>query len=235
MSSYILAISFDEEASLILQKFSRTIKICKSYVTNIVYYNFVCNNNTYYLLTTGIGKVNAANKIGYIYLELSGQGIIIDSIINIGTCGATPDFKVCDKILVSETKYHDFDLSGFGYAKGQVPKEPEYFLTNERHIDIFKNIKAIKKAILLTGDYFMEKKYPLLDSYICDMEGAAIYQTALDYNLECVSIKIVSDIILKSENSNNLADYKQFEKEKVGLYMYDLFMEISKILGGIRK
>ena len=156
------------------------------------------------IIQTGVGKVNASSGLSY---ELAKN--TYDMIINIGIAGATKPFVPGDMVLIEKAKYHDFDLTMFDYAIGQVPGYPEYFLTDEKLKHwVYQSIPHIKTGTLYTGDRFMTGKTE--DNMVFDMEGAALYHVAHQHQIPIISIKVISDIIGEQDHIQN---YTRFEAE----------------------
>jgi adenosylhomocysteine nucleosidase len=154
------------------------------------------------LLITGVGKVNAAMKLTEIIHQER-----IHAIINLGFAGASGDLQIGELALVKSTSYHDFDLSLFGYDKGQVPGFPPVFHSDTWWLNQAKQIfTEAKEGHLLTGDYFMSEKRD--GNLLFDMEGAALYHVAYHYHLPIISIKVISDIV---GMDHHLESYRQFE------------------------
>jgi adenosylhomocysteine nucleosidase len=157
------------------------------------------------VLVTGVGKVNAAMKLTE-YLS----NHRVDRIVNIGFAGGNISYKVNDVVIINKAIYHDFDLTLFGYKKGQVPGFPEIF---ESDINMFKAIKNkldyAKEGFLFTGDYFMTT--PVKKPAVFDMEGASFFQVAYHFNVPMISVKLISDVIGMKDHYEN---YKAFEQTK---------------------
>jgi adenosylhomocysteine nucleosidase len=173
------------------------------------------------LLITGVGKVNAAAKLSA-YLSTHD----VSQIVNLGFAGATEPFKVGDLVIILDAKYHDFDLSMFGYEKGQVPGMPVSFLSNQLLKEkISSRLNHAKFGHLLTGDIFMTEQKK--GSYLVDMEGAALYHVAHLHHLPIISIKVVSDVI---GSINHLEQYQKFEAQEganVLLHVYQSIREVK--------
>ena len=76
------------------------------------------------LLQCGIGKVAAA--IGTCMLI---ERFNPDCIINTGSAGGfDTSLSVGDVVISSEVRYHDADVTAFGYEMGQLPLLPPPFL-----------------------------------------------------------------------------------------------------------
>lgn len=169
------------------------------------------------IILTGIGKVNAAMALAeYIAVHQ------VDAIYNLGFAGATKPFEVGDLVLISDALYHDFDLSLFGYEKGQVPGYPKKFTSDTHLVQKVQNVlPEIKIGHLLTGDYFMTHQKD--DSCILDMEGAALYQVAYQKQIPMVSIKVISDVM---GMDNHFDSYKKFESNNGAQMLNELFVKL---------
>ena len=171
------------------------------------------------VLLTGIGKVNAAMFLTDFLAKNQ-----VDAIYNLGFAGATEPFEVGDLVLIKDASYHDFDLSLFGYEKGQVPGFPVYFSSSDQLIKQVVNVyPSIKTGNLLTGDYFMTNKQE--KPCILDMEGAALYHVAYQNQTPIVSIKVVSDVMGMSDHFKS---YKKFEAQLGAELLDDIFKKLIK-------
>lgn len=142
---------------------------------------------------TRIGKVNAAFTLSYLNNKYD-----IKRYFNLGFVGALGNFKIGEIYQVIDAKYHDVDVTAFGYENGQIPGMPPSFKS--------KDLKIYPNAKLLTGDTFLTKD--LGGNYLIDMEGTALFQAAHLLDQELISVKIVSDVIGSKEH---LDEYSEFE------------------------
>ncbi len=171
------------------------------------------------VIETGIGKVNAAMK-----LTEAIKTHDIKAIYNFGFAGASKHYEVGDVILITEAMYHDFDLTFFGYEKGQVPNNPTKFKSDEKLIkDVIKVVPDVKTGTLFTGDYFMTESVDI--PYIVDMEGTALYQVAHHFNIPIVSVKLVSDIVGMDDHYKS---YKKFEQTHGAALINDIYHKLLK-------
>jgi adenosylhomocysteine nucleosidase len=169
------------------------------------------------VILTGIGKVNAAQSLAEAIAKYH-----VDAIYNLGFAGATYPYQVGDVVLIEEACYHDFDLTLFGYQKGQVPGCPATFLSDESLKNWIKlKLPNIKTGKLFTGDYFMTEVKN--ESYLADMEGAALFQVANKKQIPMVSIKIISDVI---GMDNHYQEYKKFESSVGAIVLKDIFLKL---------
>jgi len=172
------------------------------------------------VLCTGIGKVNAALHLSSFLAKNQ-----VDAIYNLGFAGASSHYNVNDLVLIDQASYHDFDLTFFGYKKGQVPGFPESFMSSNTLLDkIVENIPEVKRSQLFTGDYFMTeaKDHP----FVVDMEGAALYHVAHIHDVPIVSIKVISDILGMTDHRDN---YKKFESQLGSIALLNVYL---KLFGG---
>lgn len=160
---------------------------------------------------SGIGKVNAANTLSLIINKFEE----IDKVINIGIAGAYDNLEQGDILIGDKIIYYDFDLTNFGYQKGEVPGH-KFFSTNKDLVNDFiklftKDNEKFNIGNIASGDKFvLSKKQIDLDLEIMgiDMESGGIAQTALFYNKPFVMIKLISDTLDKKSK----LPYNEFEK-----------------------
>jgi adenosylhomocysteine nucleosidase len=153
------------------------------------------------IITTGVGKVNAAFGLTSVLSSYE-----VDYIINVGLVGGFKPLNPGDMVFVKEALYHDFDLSIFGYDKGQVPHMPTAYLPNLKIQNNIQSKLQLPEVRLYTGDTFLTQV--IEPNTICDMEGAAYFQVAHLLNVPMVSVKIISDIV---GEPSQLEDYSTFE------------------------
>lgn len=172
------------------------------------------NGNTL-LAITKIGKVNAAFVLSYLLAKYN-----IDKIINIGFAGANGNYNIGDILIINDARYHDFDLTIFGYELGQVPNLPTNYTSDLKLMEKFN----YKKSILYTGDFFMSKANT--NSYLVDMEATALFQVAYILNKKIIVFKVVSDIIGREKH---LDEYKHFEKNGSSI-INEIFIQVQEKL-----
>jgi adenosylhomocysteine nucleosidase len=138
--------------------------------------------------------------------------------------GYCSELKVGDIVVSSEVRYHDVDLTAFGYEVGQLPANPAAFIPHNDLVLAAKagiaqlsqdgkdNIQAIT-GLITTGDTFMTKEedvakaranFPTMAAV--EMEGAAIAQTCLQLKTPFVVIRSLSDIAGK-ESPHTFEEY----------------------------
>ncbi|MDO9629437.1 MAG: 5'-methylthioadenosine/S-adenosylhomocysteine nucleosidase [Acholeplasmataceae bacterium] len=169
------------------------------------------------VLLTGIGKVNAASKLSSFLATNK-----VEVIFNLGFAGASKPYQVGDVVLIDQASYHDFDLTLFGYKKGQVPGLPELFYSSTKLIEEVKTkLSNFKTGRLFTGDYFMTEDNS--DSFVVDMEGAALYHVAYQANVPILSIKVISDVM---GMDNHYDSYKKFESDQGAKTLFEVYKSL---------
>lgn len=159
------------------------------------------------LVTSGIGKVCAALAVSVLHLKYN-----VDCVINTGTAGGIgKGLHIGDIVLATGMAYHDFDLTLFGYKKGQVPRYEQIFHSDPKLIDVADNAAKqlisqgelklqVHQGMCLSGDRFISDKakgiamledFP--DTLIMEMESTAVGQICADLNIPCLIIRSVSD------------------------------------------
>lgn len=169
-------------------------------------YNFYqgqIDNSDVVIVQSGIGKVASALATAILIDKFQP-----DYVVNTGSAGGfDPSLKVGDIVVSSEVRYHDVDVTAFGYEIGQLPANPAAFiphptLVNAAQIGIEKlsNINAML-GLITTGDTFMTKEddiakaranFPTMAAV--EMEGAAIAHTCHQFNVPFVVVRSLSDI-----------------------------------------
>ncbi len=172
------------------------------------------------IVQSGIGKVASALATAILIDRFQ-----VDYVVNTGSAGGfDTSLKVGDIVVSSEVRYHDVDLTAFGYEVGQLPANPAAFMP---HPDLVLAAKAgIEKlkpssetpikaitGLITTGDTFMTKEddvekaranFPTMAAV--EMEGAAIAQACLQFKTPFVIIRSLSDIAGK-ESPHTFEEY----------------------------
>jgi len=122
-------------------------------------------------------------------------------------------------VVSSEVRYHDVDVTAFGYEIGQLPANPAAYIPHETLVNAAK--KGIEQldgiqsmvGLITTGDTFMTKdndiakaraNFPTMAAV--EMEGAAIAHTCYQFNVPFVIIRSLSDIAGK-ESPTSFDEY----------------------------
>lgn len=169
------------------------------------------------VVRSGIGKVNAG-----ICAQILVDEFNVDGIINTGIAGSLQnEINIGDIVISTGALQHDVDAIAFGYPLGQIPRmDCLEFIADEKlqqvakaccqkvngHVQVFSGTVA-------SGDIFVAdktKKEQIAKEFsalCCEMEGAAIAQTAYLNHVPFVIIRAISD---KADDSAQM-DYPTFE------------------------
>ena len=166
----------------------------------------------------GIGKVNAA-----LCAQILCDRYAVTHLTNTGIAGSLcADLDIGDLVISQDAMYHDFDVTHFGYPKGQVAgMDVVAFPADDTLIGYaFAAAEKVhpghaKIGRVASGDQFVSDsavKQNIIDitrALCTEMEGAAIAQTAYRNQVPFVIIRAISD---KADNSAQM-DYPTFEKQ----------------------
>ncbi|AOF54159.1 5'-methylthioadenosine/S-adenosylhomocysteine nucleosidase [Rodentibacter caecimuris] len=170
-------------------------------VASAVIFEGKINGKSVALLQSGIGKVAAAIGTTAL-LQLTKP----DIVINTGSAGGVAKgLKVGDIVISDETRYHDVDVTAFGYEKGQLPANPAAFLSDEKLADLAQKTaeaqgQSVKRGLICSGDSFIhsEDKIAEIKSDFphvtaVEMEATAIAQVCYAFNVPFVVVRAISD------------------------------------------
>ncbi|HHF5163011.1 TPA: 5'-methylthioadenosine/adenosylhomocysteine nucleosidase [Haemophilus influenzae] len=170
-------------------------------VASAVIFEGKINGKDVALLQSGTGKVAAA--IGTTALLQLAKP---DCVINTGSAGGVAKgLKVGDIVISDETRYHDADVTAFGYEKGQLPANPAAFLSDKKLTDLAQEIaekqgQSVKRGLICSGDSFInsEDKITQIQADFpnvtgVEMEAAAIAQVCYAFNVPFVVVRAISD------------------------------------------
>ena len=179
------------------------------------FYQGQINNNDVVIVQSGIGKVAAALATAILIDKFNP-----DYIVNTGSAGGfDTSLKVGDIVVSSEVRYHDVDVTAFGYEMGQLPANPAAYVSDktlvtsaQKGIELLDGIQTMV-GLITTGDTFMTKdddivkaraNFPTMAAV--EMEGAAIAQTCHQFEKPFVIIRSLSDIAGK-ESPTSFDEY----------------------------
>lgn len=145
--------AMEEEVTLLRDKIDNrqtiTLGGCEIYTGQL-------NGTEVALLKSGIGKVAAA--LGATLLL---EHCKPDVIINTGSAGGLAStLKVGDIVVSDEARYHDADVTTFGYEYGQLPGCPAGFKADDKLIAAAEscirelNLNAVR-GLIVSGDAFI--------------------------------------------------------------------------------
>ena len=175
------------------------------------FYQGQLNGNDVVIVQSGIGKVPAALATAILIDKFQP-----DYVVNTGSAGGfEQSLKVGDIVISSEVRYHDVDVTAFGYEIGQLPANPAAYIPHPElvaaakvGINSLENIQTLV-GLITTGDTFMTKgddiakaraNFPTMAAV--EMEGAAIANTCHQFNTPFVVIRSMSDIAGKESPSS---------------------------------
>ena len=154
------------------------------------------------VVRSGIGKVAAS-----VTTSLLIQQYGVNMVINTGSAGGIGEgLQVGDVVFSEKLAYFDVDVTGFGYDYGQLPAGmPLYFEASQYIIDEMKKAadktgQQVRSGLIVTGDSFVnspekiaEIKAHFPEALACEMEGAAIAQTARQFHIPFLVVRAISD------------------------------------------
>lgn len=154
------------------------------------------------VVRSGIGKVAAS-----VTTSLLIQQYGVNMVINTGSAGGIGEgLQVGDVVFSEKLAYFDVDVTGFGYEYGQLPAGmPLYFEASKYMIEEMKKAaektgQQVRSGLIVTGDSFVnspekiaEIKSHFPEALACEMEGAAIAQTARQFNIPFLVVRAISD------------------------------------------
>ncbi|SDK42277.1 5'-methylthioadenosine/adenosylhomocysteine nucleosidase [Natronincola ferrireducens] len=172
-------------------------------IGNMDFYIGQLSSREIVLVRCGIGKVNAAVCTQILIGQLG-----VEAVINTGVAGGIHDsLEVLDVVISTDVQQHDFDVTGFGYKIGEIPRmDTSIFKADENLLDMgyraakkaLKNHKVLKGRIV-SGDVFVSspelknKIQEVFQAYCTEMEGAAIGHTCYLNGVPFVIIRAMSD------------------------------------------
>ncbi|EKY3118861.1 5'-methylthioadenosine/S-adenosylhomocysteine nucleosidase [Cronobacter turicensis] len=191
--------AMEEEVTLLRDKIDNrqtlTIAGCEIYTGTL-------NGVDVALLKSGIGKVSAAMG-ATLLLEHCKP----DVIINTGSAGGlAASLKVGDIVVSDEVRYHDADVTAFGYEYGQMAGCPAAFKADEKLIAAAQetieqlNLHAVR-GLVVSGDAFINGSVNLAkirhnfpQAIAVEMEATAIGHVCHNFGVPFVVVRAISDV-----------------------------------------
>lgn len=134
------------------------------------------------ILYTGVGKINAAMRLGEI-LSRSNEEYIV---INLGSAGSH-QYPAGETLCITRFFQHDMNATALGFDLGQTPFE------EDTHITGSLAIPGMKHATCFTGDSFVTERHPDLAFDVIDMEAYSLAKTCRHHNAEFIALKFITD------------------------------------------
>ena len=191
--------AMEQEVTLLRDK----IENCQTIsVAGCEIYTGTLNGVEVALLKSGIGKVSAALGTALL-LERCRP----DVIINTGSAGGlASSLKVGDIVVSDEVRYHDADVTAFGYAPGQMAGCPAAFPADASLIAAAEacikqlDLHAVR-GLVVSGDAFINGAEPLAriratfpQAIAVEMEATAIGHVCHQFATPFVVIRAISDV-----------------------------------------
>ena len=154
------------------------------------------------MLKSGIGKVAAA--MGATLLKKKKKK---DVVINTGSAGGLAStLKVGDIVVSDEVRYHDADVTAFGYEYGQLPGCPAGFAADAKLIAAAEeciaelNLNAVR-GLVVSGDAFINGSVALAkirhnfpQAVAVEMEATAVAHVCHNFGTPFVVVRAISDV-----------------------------------------
>ena len=192
--------AMDEEIRILKEKMNN---VQTTTIAGCEFFQGELNKKQVILTKSGIGKVAAA-----VATTLLLEKFQPNVVINTGSAGGYDrSLSVGDIVISTKVRFHDVDVTAFGYEIGQMAKLPAAFYADKKLIDIAQqaaqsstSLKAVQ-GLICTGDIFManpekadiaRKNFPTMKA--CEMEAAAVAQVCHQFNVPFVIIRSLSDI-----------------------------------------
>jgi len=164
------------------------------------------NGHDVVLLESGIGKVNVA-----IATTLLLERFDVKCVINTGSAGGIKALAEVGDVVISTTVcYHDVDVTGFGYAWGQIPGLPTEFVADAMLVAKVESVLAEVphlKGQIVTGDAFVNRPEQMAliranfpAAVALEMEAAAVAQVCHIAEVPFVVVRALSDIAGKESH-----------------------------------
>ncbi|AIN47136.1 5'-methylthioadenosine/S-adenosylhomocysteine nucleosidase [Candidatus Palibaumannia cicadellinicola] len=182
------------------------------------------------LVQSGIGKVSAA-----LCTTLLLDHFNPTLVINTGSAGGlSPSLEVGDIVVSDEVRYHDVDVTTFGYDRGQIVQCPASFKAAPSLVALAKNItKSIGMhavcGLIISGDTFINGgqalayiRHTFPQAIAVEMEATAIAHVCYKFTVPFVVIRAISDI----------ADQVSYESFQDGLIIvvHNLSLLVSEMV-----
>ncbi|MGR5091757.1 5'-methylthioadenosine/S-adenosylhomocysteine nucleosidase [Vibrio maritimus] len=183
---------------------SRLTETKETIIAGCSYYEGRLNGADVVVLQSGIGKVAAA----------VGTSVLLERfspvyVINTGSAGGfDSSLKMGDVVISTEVRYHDADVTAFGYEIGQMAQQPAAFVADPILIDAAISAQGADthsiRGLIGSGDAFVHTKdkigyirthFPTIIA--AEMEAAAIGQVCHQFNVPFVVVRAISDVVDK--------------------------------------
>ncbi|MFC0179306.1 5'-methylthioadenosine/S-adenosylhomocysteine nucleosidase [Thorsellia kenyensis] len=224
--------AMEEEVLILRQKMDIEETIaqggCEIYIGKI-------GSSSVALLKSGIGKTSTAIGTTLLITHYSP-----DIIINTGSAGGlAQSLNVGDIVISSEVRYHDADVTAFGYEIGQMAGAPAFFKAESFLIEIAKkcaqemSLNAVT-GLICSGDAFINgadnlqrilKEFPSVIAV--EMEAASVGHTCYQFGVPFVVVRAISDVADK-ESHLSFDEFLQIAAKQSSLLVVKLIETINQ-------
>ncbi|MDY0971613.1 5'-methylthioadenosine/S-adenosylhomocysteine nucleosidase [Siccibacter turicensis] len=191
--------AMEEEVTLLRDKIENRQTIT---VAGLEMYTGTLNGTDVALLKSGIGKVSAAMGAALLLEHCKP-----DLIINTGSAGGlAPGLNVGDIVVSDETRYHDADVTAFGYEIGQMAGCPAAFVADEKLVNAAEacirqlDLHAVR-GLIVSGDAFINGaeglakiRHNFPQAVAVEMEATAIAHVCHNFGVPFVVVRAISDV-----------------------------------------
>ena len=187
------------------------------------------------LLKSGIGKVAAALGTTLL-LQLCKP----DVVINTGSAGGlAPTLKVGDIVVSDEVRYHDADVTAFGYEPGQMASCPAAFVADDKLIAAAERvIKQLDlnavRGLVVSGDTFINGAAPLErirttfpQAIAVEMEATAIGHVCHQFKVPFVVVRAISDVA-DQESHLSFDEFLSVAAKQSSLMVENLLVQLAR-------
>lgn len=187
------------------------------------------------LLKSGIGKVAAALGTTLL-LQLCKP----DVVINTGSAGGlAPTLKVGDIVVSDEVRYHDADVTAFGYEPGQMASCPAAFVADDKLIAAAESvIKQLDlnavRGLVVSGDAFINGAAPLErirttfpQAIAVEMEATAIGHVCHQFKVPFVVVRAISDVA-DQESHLSFDEFLSVAAKQSSLMVENLLVQLAR-------
>ena len=170
-------------------------------IDQITYYLGNIGSHDVVMVKSGIGKVTASITVMQLHHHYN-----VDVIINTGSAGGLDStLNIGDVVIANELRYHDVDVTNFGYEIGQMAGMPVAYTPTEEWIKKCQtSVQELDincySGLIVSGDQFINDNQKLLKIkgkfphvFACEMESTAIAQTCYHIGLPYLIIRAISD------------------------------------------
>ena len=154
------------------------------------------------IITSGQIPVNP--KTGEVPADVAAQAR--QSLDNVKAIVEAAGLKVGDIVVSDEARYHDADVTAFGYEYGQLPGCPAGFKADDKLIAAAEaciaelNLNAVR-GLIVSGDAFINGSVGLAkirhnfpQAIAVEMEATAIAHVCHNFNVPFVVVRAISDV-----------------------------------------